>query len=188
MPRFLVFPLFSVWDSHLGPSRSWERVNCTLFTIMPCYVALAPCYSMFYFHALLFCALFSCLTTLFLHLAFTPYCFTFAPCSWALLLCSCTLFLCLITLFLHLATIYYCVLLLSHLVAIAITPCYLCLLPYCRCLTIVPCCSPFLGTFCPSPLLFRCLIAHFCTLLFCLVNWYSFFTLLCKWTSLEQHQ
>jgi hypothetical protein len=25
-------------------------------------------------------------------------------------------------------------------------------------------------------------------LLFCLVNWYSFFTLLCKWTSLEQHQ
>ncbi len=27
VPRLLAFPLSSVWDSHLGPSRSWERVT-----------------------------------------------------------------------------------------------------------------------------------------------------------------
>jgi ATP-dependent Clp protease ATP-binding subunit ClpA len=27
MPRLLAFSLFSVWDSHLGPSRSWERIT-----------------------------------------------------------------------------------------------------------------------------------------------------------------
>ncbi len=27
MPRLLVLPLFSVWDSHLNPSRSWECVT-----------------------------------------------------------------------------------------------------------------------------------------------------------------
>jgi hypothetical protein len=26
VPRFLALPLFSVWDSHLNPSRSWERI------------------------------------------------------------------------------------------------------------------------------------------------------------------
>ncbi len=27
MPRFLSFSLYSVWDSRLGPLRSWERIN-----------------------------------------------------------------------------------------------------------------------------------------------------------------
>jgi hypothetical protein len=26
-PQLLPFPLFSIWDSHLSPSRSWERVT-----------------------------------------------------------------------------------------------------------------------------------------------------------------
>ncbi len=123
---------------------------CALFTVMPYYVALAPCYSMLCFRALLLYALISRLVVLLLHLAFTPYCFTFAPCFRALLLYSYTLFPCLTTLFLHLATIYYCVLLLLHFVALVITPCYLHLLPYCHCLAIVPCCLPFSGTFPPQ--------------------------------------
>ncbi len=27
MPRLLVLPVFFIWDSHLSPSRNWERVN-----------------------------------------------------------------------------------------------------------------------------------------------------------------
>jgi hypothetical protein len=57
------------------------------------------------------------------------------------------------------------------------------------CPTIVPCYSPFSSTSCPlTPLLFCCLVVHYHTLLLCLVCWYSIFTLLCRWRSLEQHQ
>jgi hypothetical protein len=31
VPRFLALPVFSVWNSHLSPSRSWERVKWFLW-------------------------------------------------------------------------------------------------------------------------------------------------------------
>jgi hypothetical protein len=76
-------------------------------------------------------------------------------------------------------------------------PCCLAIAPCCStflvdgpcCPTIVPCYSPFSSTSCPlTPLLLCCLVVHYHTLLFCLVCWYSIFTLLCRWKSLEQHQ
>jgi hypothetical protein len=30
VPRLLAIPLFSVWDSHLSPSRSWGCVNLSV--------------------------------------------------------------------------------------------------------------------------------------------------------------
>ncbi len=71
-----------------------------------------------------------------------------------------------------------------------ITPCCFTLLfvrPCCP--AIMPCYSPFSSTSYPlTPLLFCCLVAHNHTLLLCLVYWYSIFTFLCRWRSLEQHQ
>jgi len=34
VPQLLALPLFSVWDSHLSPSRNWERVNQALAWIL----------------------------------------------------------------------------------------------------------------------------------------------------------
>jgi hypothetical protein len=75
-----------------------------------------------------------------------------------------------------------------------IVSCYSALLVVGPCyLTIAPNYSPFSSIFCPPPppsppLLLCCLDVHCRALIFYLVNWYSFLTLLCRWRSLEQHQ
>ncbi len=137
--------------------------------------------------------------------------FTFTPC---LLLVACTLFVSLVILSPCLQATLVCYLVVRTLLLtlfLLLTPCYSqghigcshLASPYhytCCCPTIAPCyhlaitpCS-FLFQVPPSPLApppnccFIALLLYCCTLLQSIVSWYSLFTLLCKWKSLEQHQ
>ncbi len=107
----------------------------------------------------------------FLHLAVVPCSSCVAPCCSGYFV-ACTLFLTICC---------------SWFVAHALLPCHhALLLCFVGCWTLMFCHHAELFAFfkylLPSP------PCCFATLLLCLVNWYSFFTFLCKWRSLEQHQ
>jgi len=169
------------------PSYSRVVPHCSYLVTL----AFVPCY--FHSCALLLSFLHPIVCALLLSFSLMLPCFCYFIVHTWLLMCCCSCLVAHTLLFCLVSWWPFCLAIIivpSHLVGWwALLPCHCALMFYlASCWLFVVIFYLFQAPLGLPPFLLHYLVAHCCTLLFCLIHWYSLPTFLCRWRSLEQHQ